>query len=87
MCQHLDRLRWRTSFPSCSGLFSNHLPRFLVWPPACIISSAVGRNLIIRLTVKVVMKCELCNSGHCGHESRLCEPCTEGNRAFMDDRE
>ena len=23
------------------------------------------------------MKCELCNSDHCGHESRLCEPCTE----------
>ena len=23
------------------------------------------------------MKCELCNSGRCGHKSRLCEPCTE----------
>jgi len=23
------------------------------------------------------MKCELCNSGRCGHQSRLCEPCTQ----------
>ena len=23
------------------------------------------------------MKCELCNSDRWGHESRLCEPCTE----------
>ena len=23
------------------------------------------------------MKCELCNSGHREHESKLCEPCTE----------
>ena len=23
------------------------------------------------------MRCELCNSGHREHESRLCKPCTE----------
>ncbi len=77
MCQHLDRLNWLTSFQFCSRLFSNHLPRFLVWSPACFTSSAVGRNSITGLTEKAVMKCELRNLDHCGHESRLCEPCTE----------